>query len=223
VVVDRQEELGRAFSSSIGAEFAAADVTDAEQVAAVVERASDLAPLRVLVNCAGVGRAARTVGKDGAPLAMKAFEFVIRVNLLGTFNCARLAAAAMAQTEPGEDRDRGVILNTASVAAFDGQIGQVAYAASKAGVAGMTLPMARDLASAGIRVNTIAPGLFDTPIYGSGEAAEQFKKQLGTSVVFPRRLGTSEEFATLALEIVTNSYLNGEVIRLDGAIRLPPR
>jgi NAD(P)-dependent dehydrogenase (short-subunit alcohol dehydrogenase family) len=188
-----------------------------------VATASELGPLRVLVNCAGVGRAARTLDRSNSPLAMTAFEFVIRVNLLGSFNCARLAAAAMALTPPDADGQRGVILNTASVAAFDGQIGQVAYAASKGGLVGMTLPMARDLATVGVRVNTIAPGLFDTPIYGSGETAEQFKKRLGESVLFPHRLGHSDEFATLALEMITNSYINGEVVRLDGAIRLPPR
>ena len=154
---------------------------------------------------------------------MKTFEMVIRVNLLGTFNCARLAAAAMARQEPNEDGERGVIVNTASVAAYDGQIGQVAYSASMAGIAGMTLPMARDLASAGIRVNTIAPGLIDTPIYGAGEAADEFKQRLAQSAVFPRRLGKPEEFARLVLELIGNNFMNGETVRFDGAVRLPPR
>jgi NAD(P)-dependent dehydrogenase (short-subunit alcohol dehydrogenase family) len=148
---------------------------------------------------------------------------VIRVNLIGTFNCLRLAAAEMAKVEPLGDGERGSILNTASVAAFDGQIGQAAYSASKGGVVGMTLPIARDLAALGIRVNTIAPGLIDTPIYGEGPESEAFKENLGRNVLFPHRLGTSEEFASLAVELLTNSYMNGETIRIDGGIRMPPK
>jgi NAD(P)-dependent dehydrogenase (short-subunit alcohol dehydrogenase family) len=223
VVLDRAEDAGKAVAAELDGLFVATDVTDPSQVEAAVAAAADFAPLRVLVNCAGRGLAARTVGRDGEPLDIKTFERVIRINLLGSFDVARHAAAAMARTEPDSEGQRGVILNTASVAAFDGQVGQVAYSASKGGVVGMTLPMARDLASIGVRVNTIAPGLFDTPIYGTGEKAEAFKAKLGESVVFPQRLGYAEEFAKLAVALVTNSYMNGEVVRLDGAIRLPPR
>jgi NAD(P)-dependent dehydrogenase (short-subunit alcohol dehydrogenase family) len=155
---------------------------------------------------------------------LKAFERIVRVNLIGTFNCVRLAAAAMAKTEPVDaDGTRGVLVNLASVAAFDGQIGQSAYAASKGGVVSMTLPLARDLASSGIRVNTVAPGLIDTPIYGTGERADAMKGDLGQHVVFPNRLGRPEEVATLIGELVRNDYLNGEVVRVDGATRMPPR
>ena len=223
VVVDLNEALGNAVASETGGVFRKADVADESQVQAAVDAASDMAPLRVLVNCAGLGNAARTVDKNGVPFDLKSFEFVIRVNLIGTFNCLRLAAAAMSKTEPLAEGERGCIINTASVAAFDGQIGQAAYSASKGGVVGMTLPIARDLAAIGVRVNTIAPGLIDTPIYGEGEASEAFKANLGRSVLFPRRLGTSEEFASLALELITNGYMNGETIRIDGGIRMPPR
>lgn len=223
VILDRQEENGRKTAAEVGGSFALADVSDEEQVQAAIDQALAAAPLRVLVNCAGLGPASRIVERDGTPIPLKKFEFAVRVNLIGSYNCARLAAAAMTRTEPQKDGERGVILNTASVAAFDGQIGQTPYSAAKAGVCGMTLPMARDLAIHGIRVNTIAPGLIDTPIYGSGEKAEAFKAKLGTSVVFPQRLGAAEEFASLAIELITNSYMNGEVVRLDGAIRLPPR
>jgi NAD(P)-dependent dehydrogenase (short-subunit alcohol dehydrogenase family) len=223
VVVDRQENLGKQVASDIDGVFVAADVTSEDQVADAVSQATYLAPLRAVVNCAGVGRAARTLAKDNSALSLKNFELPVRVNLIGSFNCARLAAAAMAAAEPDTDGQRGVIINTASVAAFDGQIGQVAYAASKGGIVGMTLPMARDLATVGIRVNTIAPGLIDTPIYGDGREAEEFKAKLGQSVVFPKRLGFPHEFASLAIELITNNYLNGEVVRLDGGIRLPPR
>ena len=198
-------------------------MTDEDQVSQAVEAAVCLGPLRVLVNCAGLGPAARIVDRDGQPIPLKKFEFVIRVNLIGSYNCARLAAAAMSQNEPLADGARGVILNTASVAAFDGQIGQTPYSAAKGGVVGMTLPMARDLAMHGIRVNTIAPGLIDTPIYGAGEKADAFKSELAKSAVFPHRLGFADEFASMAVELVTNSFMNGEVVRLDGAVRLPPR
>jgi len=223
VILDRQAEAGQRVAEQLGGAFALADVSDEEQVQAAVDTATGLGPLRVLVNCAGLGPATRIVDRDGVPIPLKKFEFVIRVNLIGSYNCARLAAAAMSKTQAGRDGERGVILNTASVAAFDGQIGQTPYAAAKGGVVSMTLPMARDLALHGIRVNTIAPGLIDTPIYGEGEKAEAFKSKLGTSVVFPQRLGHADEFASLALEMITNSYMNGEVIRLDGAVRLPPR
>jgi len=223
VVVDLNDKLGNAIASEIGGVFRKADVADEAQVQAAVDAASEMAPLRVLVNCAGLGNAARTVDRKGVPFDLKSFEFVIRVNLIGSFNCLRLAAAAMSKTEPLDEGERGCIINTASVAAFDGQIGQAAYSASKGGVVGMTLPIARDLAAIGVRVNTIAPGLIDTPIYGQGEASEAFKTNLGRSVLFPPRLGTSEEFASLALELITNSYMNGETIRIDGGIRMPPK
>jgi NAD(P)-dependent dehydrogenase (short-subunit alcohol dehydrogenase family) len=223
VILDRQHEAGKRVADELGGVFAYADVGDEQQVQSAVDAAIALAPLRVLVNCAGLGPATRIVDRDGTPIPLKKFEFAIRVNLIGSYNCARLAAAAMSRSEPMADGERGAILHTASVAAFDGQIGQTPYSAAKGGVVGMTLPMARDLAIHGIRVNTIAPGLIDTPIYGEGEKAEAFKSKLGASVVFPQRLGHADEFASLALELLTNSYMNGEVIRLDGAVRLPPR
>jgi len=223
VILDRHAEAGQRVAEQIGGVYMLADVSDEDQVQAAVDAAIGLGPVRVLVNCAGLGPATRIVDRDGIPIPLKKFEFVVRVNLIGSYNCARLAAAAMAKSEPGPDGERGVILHTASVAAFDGQIGQTPYSAAKGGVVAMTLPMARDLALHGIRVNTIAPGLIDTPIYGEGEKAEAFKAKLGTSVVFPQRLGRSDEFASLALELITNSYMNGEVVRLDGAVRLPPR
>jgi NAD(P)-dependent dehydrogenase (short-subunit alcohol dehydrogenase family) len=224
VVLDLQAELGQKLAAEIGGRFVKADVADEAQVQAAVDATSELGPLRVLVNCAGLGKAGRIIGKDLSPISLEQFEFVVRVNLIGSYNCARLAASAIAKTEPLEDgTSRGAILNTASVAAFDGQIGQTPYAASKGGVVGMTLPMARDLARHGIRVNTIAPGLIDTPIYGSGERAEAFKAHLGQSVVYPNRLGHATEFASLAVELITNDYMNGEVVRLDGAIRMPPK
>ena len=223
VVAALNEAAGKQVASELGGVFAKTDVADEAEAHAAVDAASKLGPLRVLVNCAGLGSAARTVDRQGKPFDLKTFEFVIRVNLIGTFNMLRLAAAVMSKTEPQADGERGAIVNTASVAAFDGQIGQAAYSASKGGVVGMTLPIARDLAAVGIRVNTIAPGLIDTPIYGKGEASEAFKANLARSVLFPPRLGTSEEFASLALELVTNSYMNAETIRMDGGIRMPPK
>jgi NAD(P)-dependent dehydrogenase (short-subunit alcohol dehydrogenase family) len=224
VVLDLQEDLGKVLAGEIGGVFVKADVADEAQVQAAVDTASELGPLRVLVNCAGLGRAARIIDKDLNPIPLDKFEFVVRVNLIGSYNTARLAASAIAKTDPLQDgTSRGAILHTTSVAAFDGQIGQTPYSASKGGVVGMTLPMARDLARHGIRVNTIAPGLIDTPIYGSGERADAFKAQLGQSVVYPNRLGHADEFASLALELITNDYMNGEVVRLDGAIRMPPK
>ncbi|GAA4560942.1 SDR family NAD(P)-dependent oxidoreductase [Pseudonocardia xishanensis] len=223
VVLDVAEDRGEKVAAEIGGVFAKADVADEAQVKAAVEAASELGPLRVLVNSAGLGRAARVIGRDLEPIPLETFEFVIRVNLTGTYNCTRLAASAMAKTEPLADgTSRGAILNTASAAAFDGQIGQTPYSASKGGVVGLTLPLARDLARHGIRVNTIAPGLIDTPIYGSGPEAEARKAGLGQSVVYPNRLGKAEEYASMAVEVLTNDYMNGETIRLDGAIRMPP-
>jgi NAD(P)-dependent dehydrogenase (short-subunit alcohol dehydrogenase family) len=224
VVLDLNEQAGKTLAQDIGGDFVKADVADEAQVGEAVVAASALGPLRVLVNCAGIGRAARIIGRDLAPIPLEVFEMVVRINLVGSYNCARLAASAMAKTDPLADgTSRGAILHTASAAAFEGQIGQTPYATSKGGVVGMTLPMARDLARHGIRVNTIAPGLIDTPIYGSGEQAEAFKAQLAQSVVYPNRLGRPEEFASMAVEIITNDYMNGETVRLDGGIRMPPR
>lgn len=223
VVADVDEERGREAAAGVGGSFVRVDVSDPDEVGAAIETAVGSGPLRSLVNCAGIGLAMRTVGRDGNPHGLDAFGRILRVNLLGTFNCSRLAAAAMASLEPLADGERGAIVNTASVAAIDGQIGQVAYAASKGGIVGMTLPMARDLSSIGIRVNTIAPGLIDTPIYGSGPEADAFKTHLAESVPFPKRLGAAHEFASMTVELLTNSYMNGETIRVDGAIRMPPR
>jgi NAD(P)-dependent dehydrogenase (short-subunit alcohol dehydrogenase family) len=200
-----------------GVEFVRTDVTDESSVSAVIDRA---ATLNGVVNCAGIGVAQRTIGRDG-PHPLDAFVRVITVNLIGTFNVIRLAAAAMAKNEPNEGGERGVIINTASVAAFDGQIGQAAYSASKGGIVGMTLPIARDLARVGIRVVTIAPGIFDTPLLGG--LPEPARQSLGAQVPFPPRLGRPDEYAALAQHIVENEMLNGEVIRLDGAIRMAPR
>jgi len=180
----------------------------------------------VLVNCAGIGMAMRTVGRDGSYESahrLDVFHKVIAVNLVGTFNCLRLAASAMSRTDPDADGQRGAIVNTASIAAYDGQIGQAAYSASKGGIIGLTLPVARDLAVVGIRVNTIAPGLIDTPIYDAFPDPAAFKEQLKRDVLFPHRLGTAEEFASLVLELVRNPYMNAEVIRIDGGARLQPK
>ena len=221
--LDRQQERGDALAKETGGIFVACDVTDTEQVQASVDAAVEMAPLKSLVNCAGIGFATRTIGKNGEPHDLDIFKKVIDINLTGTFNCIRLAASAMNKNEGDADGAKGAIVNTASVAAYDGQIGQAAYSASKGGVVGMTLTIARDLAAAGIRVNTIAPGLIDTPIYGEGEASEAFKAALGKSVLFPGRLGYGSEFASLALELLTNSYMNAQDIRLDGGIRMPPK
>jgi NAD(P)-dependent dehydrogenase (short-subunit alcohol dehydrogenase family) len=224
VVLDRNAEAGEALATEIGGVFVAADVADAIQVEAAIAAAAELGPLRALVNAAGIGWAARTVDRSGQPHSLEHFERVIRVNLIGSFNCLRLAAAAMAETDPYDaDGARGAVVNLASVAAFDGQIGQAAYAASKGGIVGMTLPIARDLAALGIRVNTVAPGLIDTPIYGSGEAADAFKANLGKSVLFPPRLGSADELASMVVELLVNDYMNGETVRVDGGIRLPPK
>ncbi|MEV0546252.1 3-hydroxyacyl-CoA dehydrogenase [Nocardia salmonicida] len=221
VIVDLPSSNGAAVAKELGegAAFASADVTDESAVAAALDVAESLAPLRIAVNCAGIGNAIKTVGKKGAfPLAD--FTKVINVNLVGTFNVIRLAAERMAGTDPvGEER--GVIINTASVAAYDGQIGQAAYAASKGGIVGLTLPIARDLASYKIRVVTIAPGLFRTPLFET--LPEEALQSLGAQVPHPSRLGQPTEFAALARHIVENPMLNGETIRLDGAIRMAPR
>jgi NAD(P)-dependent dehydrogenase (short-subunit alcohol dehydrogenase family) len=220
VIVDRDEARGAELATEIGGTFAKADVTDAAQVEAALAEAGKLGPLRVAVSCAGVGWASRTLDKTGKPHDLDLFRTVIGVNLVGTFNVLRLAAAAISKTE-AVDGERGVIVNTASVAAYDGQIGQIAYAASKAGVVGMTLPAARDLAPVGIRVITIAPGIFDTPMLGA--LPEDKRAALATDVVFPKRLGSPAEYGAMVAAIVENGYLNGETIRLDGALRMPPK
>lgn len=226
VIADLQADKGEPLAKELGGTFVATDVANVDQVIAAVEAAKELGPLWSLVNCAGVGWAARTIGKDGQYSSahdLDLYRRVIEINLVGTFNCIRLAATAMSQNEPDEDGCRGAVVNTASVAAEDGQIGQAAYSSSKGGVVGMTLPVARDLSAVGVRVNTILPGLIDTPIYGTGEASEQFKERLGAGVLFPKRLGRAEEFATLAVELLSNSYMNAESIRIDAGIRMQPK
>jgi len=226
VVVDMNPERGEAVAKEVGGVFAQANVVDVEQVIATVEAAKELGPLRALVTAAGIGWATRTVGRDGqyeSAHDLDAFKKVVEVNLVGTFNCIRLAATAMSQTEPLADNERGAIVTVASVAAFDGQIGQASYSASKGGVVGMTLPVARDLAAIGVRVNCIAPGLIDTPIYGQGEASEAFKDKLKRDVLFPDRLGFASEFASMATELLSNSYMNAETIRVDGGVRMQPK
>src|SRR5919112_6112613 len=219
VVADLQADKGEALAEEIGGVFAKVDVTDTEQITAAVNAAAEIAPLRAVVNSAGIGWAQRTIGRDGqieSAHDLEAFARVIAINLIGTFDMVRQAATVMSRNEPDADGQRGAIVNLASVAAFDGQIGQASYSASKGGVVGMTLPVARDLSAAGIRVNTVAPGLIDTPIYGEGEASEAFKASLERGVLFPKRLGAPEELASMVVEAVRNSYLNGETIRVDG-------
>ena len=226
VVLDMQDERGEALAREMGGVFAHADVTNTTEVIAAVDAAMEMAPLRSVVNCAGIGWATRTIGRDGTYESahdLDVYRKVIEVNLIGTFNVSRLAATAMSRTEPLADGERGAIVNVASLAAFDGQIGQAAYSSSKGGVVGLTLPLARDLAVVGVRVNTIAPGLIDTPIYGYGGNAEEFKEKLKRDVLFPDRLGRPEEFASLAVELLANSYMNAEVIRIDGGARLQPK
>ena len=222
-ILDKNSDLGEALAKELGGsvKFVATDVTNEEQVAEAMALASESSPLRICVNCAGLGIAMRTVDKSGNPHDLKMFNLVINVNLIGTFNTLRYAAAAMAKADPVDDNERGVIINTASIAAFDGQIGQLAYSASKGAIVGMTLPAARDLAAVGVRVCTIAPGLMDTPLLGM--LPDDQKAALGSGVLFPRRLGLPADFANLAVHIVENSYLNGETIRLDGGLRMPPK
>jgi NAD(P)-dependent dehydrogenase (short-subunit alcohol dehydrogenase family) len=216
-ITDLNEERGGPLADELGGAFVAADVTDESQLQAAVDAVQGL---RLAVSCAGVGWAERTVKKDG-PAALEPFETVVRVNLIGTFNVLRLAAAAMAAGEPDGEGERGTIVLTASIAAFDGQIGQTAYAASKGGVVGLTLPAARDLSRLGIRVCTIAPGLFDTPLLAG--LPDEARRALGERIPFPPRLGRPEEYARLACHIAENPMLNGEVLRLDGALRMPPK
>ena len=220
VIADVNEALGTALATELGGAFVKCDVTQEDDAIAVVSAAQTLGELRGLVNCAGVGTPEKVVGREGAS-GIKKFAWVVQINLIGTYNMINRVAAAM-QTLPAlADGERGVIVNTASVAAFDGQIGQAAYAASKAGIAGLTLPLAREFARSGIRVVSIAPGLFDTPLLAALPTA--VKEQLGATVPFPSRLGRPEEYAHLALAIFANSMLNGETIRLDGALRMPPK
>src|SRR3954454_1545192 len=219
-IADLNPERGGALAEELGASFVAADVTDPEQVQAAVSAAAGEDGLRISVCCAGIGWAEKVAGRNGAH-GFEPFETVTRVNLLGTFNVLRLAAEAMLANTPDEQGERGVCLSTASIAAYDGQIGQIAYAASKGGIVGMTLPAARDLAQSGIRVCAIAPGLFDTPLLAG--LPEEARNALGAQVPFPPRLGRPEEYAHLATHIIENTMLNGEVIRLDGALRMPPR
>jgi NAD(P)-dependent dehydrogenase (short-subunit alcohol dehydrogenase family) len=226
VIADPQADKGEAVAKEIDGAFAETDVSSAEQVIAAIEAATARAPLWSLVNCAGVGWAARTIGKDGEYSSahdLELYRKVIEINLVGTFNCIRLAATAMSRNDPDADGQRGAIVNTSSAAAKEGQIGQAAYSSSKGGIVGLTLPVARDLAVVGIRVNTILPGLIDTPIYGSGPEAEEFKARLGTQVLFPPRLGKPEEFASMAIELLRNNYMNGESVRLDAGIRMQPK
>lgn len=222
VIVDLNQERGDALARELGASatFVAADVSDPEHISDAVGKATQMGTLRAAVSCAGIGIGMKTVGKDGTPHDLAMFQKVIQVNLIGTFNVLRLAASAMLQNEP-ENGERGVVINTASVAAYDGQIGQVAYSASKGGIVGLTLPAARDLSRPGVRVVTIAPGTFDTPLLG--QLSDEIRAALAATIPHPSRLGNPDEFGALACHVVENSYLNGEVIRLDGALRMAPR
>jgi 3-hydroxyacyl-CoA dehydrogenase / 3-hydroxy-2-methylbutyryl-CoA dehydrogenase len=220
-IADVNAEKGQALADELGAGFAQLDVREEEQVQAAVDQAARAAGgLRIAVTCAGTGWAQKVAGSKG-PHPLQPFEVIIGINLIGTFNVLRLAASAMIGNEPDDDGERGVLINTASIAAFDGQVGQVAYSASKGGVVGMTLPVARDLAQYGIRVNTIAPGLFDTQLLAA--LPEEARESLGRTIPFPPRLGRPSEYALLVDQIVTNPMLNGETIRLDGALRMAPR
>ena len=223
VIADMNVEKGEALAKELGegVAFVKTDVSDAEQVQAAVDKAVSMGELRATISCAGIGAGVRILAKDGSPHDLKLFQKIISVNLFGTFNMMRLGAAAMNKNTPDSDNHRGVIVNTASIAAFDGQIGQAAYSASKGGVVGMTLPVARDLSKSGIRVCTVCPGTMDTPLLGTlPEAARQ---GLAASIPFPSRLGLPSEFASLVKHIVDNNYLNGEVFRIDGALRMAPK
>ena len=225
VIADLNDERGKAIADEIGGQFVKTDVTDEAAVTAAVDAAAGgTAPLRVVVNCAGIGWAERTVNRDGSPHGLAAFRKVIDINLIGTFNLMRIGAAAIGKTEPADaDGQRGAVVSTASVAGLEGQTGQLAYSASKGGIIGMTVPAARDLAAIGVRVNTICPGIIDTPIYGTGPAADEFKARLTAPVVFPKRMGTAAEYAQLVRAIIENDYLNAEVFRFDGGIRFQPK
>lgn len=220
-ILDLNSDAGEAIAAEIGGTFARCDVASEESAIAALDTLQAKNGIaRVLVNCAGIGTPGRIVGRDG-PMALDAFEKVIKVNLVGSFNMMRLAAHRMQTLEPMADGERGVIISTASVAAYEGQIGQAAYAASKGGIVSMTLPAAREFSKIGIRVLTIAPGLFKTPLLS--QLPEDIQENLGASIPFPSRLGTAEDFAKLAASMIENSYLNGEVIRLDGALRMQPK
>lgn len=224
VLVDLNEDRGKEIAAEIGGTFVRTDITKPDDVVRLVDTAVGVAPLRGVVNCAGGGKGGRTIGRDGSYESahdLDAFIWTVQLNVFGTFNVVRLAASAMSRNEPDEDGARGAIVNTASVAAFDGQIGQAAYSAAKGGIVGMTLPIARDLSAVGIRLNTIAPGTFATPpmLAVPGKILDS----LGASVPFPKRLGKPSEFGYLAHHLLTNSYMNGETIRLDGAIRMSPK
>ncbi|MFJ2030481.1 SDR family NAD(P)-dependent oxidoreductase [Streptosporangium sp. NPDC087985] len=225
VIADLNEERGKSLADELGGVFVKTDVADEDQVQAAVDAAVATGkPLRTVVNSAGIGWATRTVKRDGSPHDLASYRKVIEVNLIGTFNLMRIGAAAVAKTEPVDaDGQRGVIINTASVAALEGQVGQVAYSASKGGIVGMTVPAARDLAAVGIRVNTICPGIIDTPIYGFAPNAEEFKATLVAPVVFPKRMGQPAEFAHLVRSLIENDYMNAETVRFDGGIRFQPK
>jgi NAD(P)-dependent dehydrogenase (short-subunit alcohol dehydrogenase family) len=218
---DRNEEGAKALAGELGANYVGGDVTNPDDCQRAVDQAAEGGNLRIAVNCAGTGWVGRVINRDNSPHDLGAFKFIQELNIVGTFNVMTRAASAMAETEPLADGERGVIVNTASVAAFDGQIGQLAYSASKGAVVGMTLPAARDLAAVGVRVLTIAPGLFDTPLLGM--LPEEQRNALGQSVLFPKRLGQPDQYGDLVVHIARNGYLNGEVIRLDGGIRMPPK
>ncbi|HLN15172.1 MAG TPA: SDR family NAD(P)-dependent oxidoreductase [Acidimicrobiales bacterium] len=220
-VFDKNGDGAKQVAEEVEGRSVAGDVTDPADCQRAVDEAAGAGPLRVAVNCAGTGHVGRVIDRDGKPHELAPFEFIQRLNVIGTFNVMTKAASAIAATEPLEDGERGVIVNTASVAAFDGQIGQLAYSASKGAIVGMTLPAARDLSVVGIRVVTIAPGLMDTPLLAM--LPEEARKSLGESVLYPKRLGRPEEYGKLVVEIANNRYLNGEVIRLDGGIRMPPK
>ncbi|MGZ4476054.1 MAG: SDR family NAD(P)-dependent oxidoreductase [Nocardioides sp.] len=226
IIADLQADKGEALAEEVKGVFAQVDVTNSDQITAAVEQAAQIAPLKACVNSAGIGWATRTIGRDGqisSAFDLGAFRKVIEINLIGTFDMTRQAATVMSRNDPDENGQRGAIVNMASVAAFDGQIGQAAYSASKGGVVGMNLPVARDLAASGIRLNVVAPGLIDTPIYGTGPESDAFKANLGSNVLFPKRLGTGDELASMVIELLTNDYMNAEVVRVDGGIRMPPK
>jgi NAD(P)-dependent dehydrogenase (short-subunit alcohol dehydrogenase family) len=226
VLADLNDARGQEVANEIGGAYVHCDVSNTDQVITAIEAATALAPLWVAVNCAGIGWAARTIGKDGEYASahdLDLYRKVIEINLIGTFNVCRLAATAMSHNTPDVDGLRGAIVNTASVAAEDGQIGQVAYSSSKGAIVGLTLPLARDLAAVGVRANCILPGLIDTPIYGTGPQSDEFKARLGAGVLFPRRLGYASEFASLCVELLSNSYMNAESVRIDAGIRMQPK
>jgi NAD(P)-dependent dehydrogenase (short-subunit alcohol dehydrogenase family) len=225
VIADLNADRGEAVAAEVGGKFVQTDVCDEASVMTAVDVAAGQgSPLRVVVNCAGIGWAERTVNRDGSPHSYATFRKVIDINLIGTFNLMRIGAAAVARTEAVDaDGQRGVVVNTASVAGIEGQTGQLAYSASKGGIIGMTVPAARDLAAIGMRVNTICPGIIDTPIYGTGPASEEFKARLAAPIVFPKRMGTAAEFAHVVRFLAENDYMNAEVIRFDGGVRFQPK